>query len=259
MDIAFHPALAASGVAALAATMGLWIAAVRARLADGLKARLEPAAAGVLIATSILHLAPEAFARIGWSAAFAFLAGLAGMRFFDVLSDRLSERMGARPGAAAVAVAAPIAAIIIHSFMDGGAYAVAFAVDHLVGVAAVAGLILHEVGEGAMLFFLFRTAGLRAPLAAPAAFAGAALTTPLGALAALNFAEALTPDALGIAIGVVGGAIFAVGTGRTFADNGASRRAGRWRLIGLAAGAAAALAAAPMHGHSHDELSAVPH
>lgn len=259
MDIAFHPALAASGVAALAATMGLWIAAVRARLADGLKARLEPAAAGVLIATSLLHLAPEAFARVGWSAAFAFLAGLAGMRLFDVASERLSERMGVHPGAAAVAVAAPIAAIVIHSFMDGGAYAVAFAVDRIVGVAAVAGLILHEVGEGAMLFFLFRTAGLRAPLAAPAAFAGAALTTPLGALAAINFAEALTPGALGIAVGVVGGAIFAVGTSRALALEGAYRHAGRWRLIGLAAGAAAALAASPMHGHSHEDHSAETH
>ncbi|MEO1311049.1 MAG: hypothetical protein AAFV51_08775 [Pseudomonadota bacterium] len=214
---------------------------MKARLADGLRLRLGPAAAGVLAATALLHVGPEAARLAGADAWYAFAAGFAALQ----LVGRLADGAGWNARWSALL---PIAVVVAHSLADGLVYAAAFKVDHLTGVIAVFGLILHEVGEGAVLFYLLRAVGLRPAFSAPLAFAGAALTTPAGAILALNLTDAIDARPLGLLLGGVAGALLAVATGREFAA-ARSRGAVRWLLIGAVCGALVALSAGSL---THD-------
>jgi zinc and cadmium transporter len=121
-------------------------------------------AAGTLLATSLTHLLPESVERLGnlRKTTLLLLSGLVGSFVLErLLSVALRPNVGAKKGKAdnkhfhhahehELHDGRPLVANIllsggIHSFVDGVAIAVAFAVSHRAGVATTVAVFLHEV------------------------------------------------------------------------------------------------------------------
>ena len=190
-------AVLASLVAALIATLGLAVVARREAWARANAPFFTAFAAGVLVTTA-LTLFPEALA----ATEHAPMAALVGYLLLYGLNLLFKE------GGAATAA---FAAIALHSFLDGIEYGVLFDHDGYTGLIASLGLIAHEFAEGVILFAVLRTAGLRTATALIGAFVGAAVTTPLGALASQPLLDSLSAEGMGLLLAGAAGALLYVG------------------------------------------------
>ena len=155
-------------------------------------------ASGILLSTAIFIL-PEGFAGSPY-APLAALMGYFSLFFFG----RLARRPEGRAFAAFFAISA-------HSTIDGIEYGLLFEADPIAGVLGAAGLILHEFSEGVILYLILRTVGVRPVLAMVGALIGAAVTTPVGTLAALMVIPSLSVEAFSVALSFAAGALLFVG------------------------------------------------
>lgn len=194
----------------IAAAVSL-IALVAVRYAAGYTRAHAPLfaafAAGLLIAMSILHLIPEAFAMTD-QAGILVLAGF-GIGFLMQRGIEAWPANGRKAGAAFVI--APVAAIAVHSCVDGLVYAVTFSVDFFTGLSAALGLSVHEFPETIICFVLLQRAGLSDRAAFIGAFCAAGLTTLVFAAGAAPFSASLSDAQLGWIIAVVAGLLLHVG------------------------------------------------
>ena len=191
-------AVAASLVAALIASLGLASAVMTRGWAERNAPYFTAFAAGVLVTTA-LTLLPEA-ARATPVAPFAALIGYLVLYGINLGFKRSSG-----------AVLAPLAAIGLHSFVDGLEYGILFEHSTYTGLLASLGLIAHEFAEGVILYAVLRGAGLRAGAALLGAFLGAAVTTPLGAVASQPLLDVLGEVGIGTLLAAAAGALLYVG------------------------------------------------
>ena len=231
------PAVLASLVAALIASLGLVASVTRAGWAERNAGYFTAFAAGVLV-TAALTLFPEA-AEATPIAPFAALGGYLLLYATGVVAR----------GAGGAALA-PMVAIGLHSFIDGLEYGVLFDHDPHVGLVASTGLIAHEFAEGVVLFAALRVAGLRTGAALLGAFLGAALTTPLGAIASQPLIDALDDTQMGLLLGAAAGALLYVGATHLPAHIGGRVRPSL--VAAYVAGVALSLSLALVHGDMHE-------
>lgn len=188
-------------------------------------------AAGVLISVSFLHIVPTAFsmsaAAPGWL--------LAGYVVMHLLNRFLSGFVCDRPEIADYAIGlVPLMGISFHSFIDGAIYAITFKVSLFTGVLAAVGMVLHEFPEGIVTYLLLLKGGFPKARALVLAFVAAALTTPLGVLAAWPVVERIDARTLGAALALSSGALIYVGARHLLPR--AEREPRRFSLIALGAG-----------------------
>jgi zinc and cadmium transporter len=187
-------AVALDGCAALVA--GLFPESKLARLREP----LVGFSAGVLIATALLDMLPEAFttlpARVVLGTVLATLAAMVLLEW--TIGHRLTTGTDARSLAPVL-----LGADGFHNAADGAAIAAAFLASPKLGVIAATAVIVHEVPEEVADYVLLRKAGMsrrRALLA----MTGVQLTAAVGALLTLLGAESwkkVAPFALAIAAG----------------------------------------------------------
>jgi zinc and cadmium transporter len=146
MDAVPHPellnTLLALGAISAASLLGSVSFAFGKRL-QILLPYLLAVAGGILVATALTHLLPESVALLGDVAVASrlFLLGLLGSFLLErALSLLFQSAASGKPLAASVLLSGAV-----HSFVDGVAIAVAFAVGHEVGVATTLAVFLHEV------------------------------------------------------------------------------------------------------------------
>jgi len=164
-------------------------------------------AAGLVIATAILHLMPEAIEMAGRAPLLVLLGFLAGFALQRGIEGW--PKTGARAGL--VLALAPVIAIALHSAIDGLIYAVTFSVDFFTGLTAALGLVVHEVPEAVICFALLQRAGLHDRAAMIWAFLAAGATTLVLAVGAVPVASALSPELLGHVFAFVAGVMLHVG------------------------------------------------
>lgn len=160
-------------------------------------------AAGVLITAPLIHTLPHAFEKNHWAGA-ASLVGFLFMFFSNKVIKKQTRQKELAFGITA------IEGIGIHSFIDGIIYSVTFSVSVFTGLLAGVGLVVHEFAEGVIAFSVLLKGGLSARKAGVLAFLIAGLTTPVGAFAVYPFVQRLGEDALGLALGFVGGVLIYV-------------------------------------------------
>lgn len=173
-------------------------------------ARLLAFRSGILIAVAFTDVLPAAWELgprlAGWGALGAFLFCYAAENF--AVADSCREELeGCRSHPLGVAA---IAGLLVHSFIDGvnlGATALSGAPALL---AAGAATILHKLADGFTLTSLFRGAGYPAR-ASLLALAGVALATPAGAALSRAGVAGLGPDATAALLGFAGGSFLYVG------------------------------------------------
>ncbi len=241
-----NPAIIASLIAAAVTTIGIaavWAFRDWATRSDAL---LSAFAAGILLASALVHVIPESNALNPQAPLYVLLGFVA----LFVLNKTAGHHHPSDQVLPPRAIIAPFLGIAFHSFVDGMVYATAFSVDFVMGVSAASGLIIHEFSEGLVLFVLVRSAGASPSVSFVLAFLGAALTTPLGATSSLYAIQSLTPEHLGILLGLSGGALLYVST--VHLTERFVRAKGFLPLGGFAAGIAVAFVMLSSHGH-HDD------
>ncbi|NHK28713.1 ZIP family metal transporter [Parvularcula flava] len=194
------PALIASLIAALVATLGLFCVWLNASFAEKYSGYFSAFAAGVLVMTA-LRLFPEGLAMTD-KAPYWALGGYLSLYMINALLRHEPN--------AGIAVA-PLLGIGLHSFLDGIEYGILYEHDIFIGLMASMGLILHEFAEGMILFAILRGSGMKPGLAVIVAFFGAALTTPVGAIISVEYLNDASPDILGILVSIASGALLYVG------------------------------------------------
>ncbi|MFN3545351.1 MAG: ZIP family metal transporter [Thiobacillus sp.] len=229
MTPTFWTALAASSLAALVTTLGIF--AVR-RFETWARAKIVyfiSYAAGVLIAASFLHLVPESF-EMNPHAAALLLAGFAGMHFLHrFLCAFVCERHHLiQPGIGIV----PVLGIGFHSFIDGIVYAVTYQVSLFTGTLAAVGMVLHEFPEGIVTYLLLIHGGFRPRAALWTALAAAAFTTPLGMLAAYPFISRIDAPLLGALLSLSAGMLVYVGATHLLPEAEHQRKPWAWLAFG---------------------------
>ncbi|MEO0878798.1 MAG: ZIP family metal transporter [Pseudomonadota bacterium] len=198
-----HPALIASLTAAGLSLFGISLSAFNQKLTAANSHYVTAFAAGLLVSTAILHLFPEAL-EASPHGAFYILAGFVFMQASGYIFARPATE---RDGLTRAAVTPAILGIAFHSFVDGLEYPFLFEYDVNAGVLAAAGLVMHELAEGVVIFALLKQTRIGTLLAVILAIFAAALTTPLGAILSLQYVggadEATIAAFLGIAAGVL--------------------------------------------------------
>ena len=195
------PAVLASLAAASFATLGLAAVWRNTGWAERNSAYFAAFAAGVLLTTAIF-LIPEGLESSVY-APFLVLFGYFLLYFINMLID--SNEKGVSNAFV------PFLAVGFHSFIDGFEYGVLFGHDEYVGLMASAGLIAHEFAEGVLLFALLRLSGLGRNFSFIFAFIGAALTTPMGAIASQVILRDVEPDTIAMLLSIAAGALLYVG------------------------------------------------
>ena len=192
--------------AALMASVGVLLALLNREFALRVQGLLEVVSGLLLLGVTCTHLIGHAvedgvLRGIFLMATGAFIGGL--------ISHLAGHSHGEEQGAALKGASlASILAIGVHSLLDGGVYAASLGHDHghMHGAATASiGLVLHEGAEGVIAFFL-SYALLRSviPACLTALFA-AAVTTPVGTLAALWAGDVIGPAFLHIAFPIAAG------------------------------------------------------
>lgn len=155
-------------------------------------------AAGVLITTPLIIAFPEAVEK----SSFAGIAALGGFLFMFITNRLIKHTTHQEELAFGITA---LLGIAIHSFVDGVIYTISFHISPIVGIASGIGLVAHELAEGVITYAVLIKSGTKRNKAFLYAFLVAALTTPIGALAAYPLIHILQDNVLGIAMGAVAG------------------------------------------------------
>lgn len=212
-----------------------------------LRHRLHPfmaLAAGLLVATALVDLLPEAGSLLGSNGALlAGAAAIAGFLVYNALellvhrgSLEHADLSAAVPGR--LSLMAP-AGLIVHSFLDGLAIGTGFAASPAIGLLVLLAVGAHDFADGMNVVTLGLAGG--APRRTVFSLLAAdALAPVIGALTAGRLA--VGPTALGVGLGLFAGAFLSISTGHLLPE--AHHQEGpRWRLwLPMALGAAFALA-----------------
>ncbi|MEM9810881.1 MAG: ZIP family metal transporter [Pseudomonadota bacterium] len=192
------PAVAASFLAALMASVGIFTVSITRDWAERHRPHFAALASGVLLSTA-LFLLPEA----SGGHALAPLAALGGYFLLFVLG-RFARRSEGRALAAFIAIS-------LHSTIDGFEYGMLFAAHEATGILGASGLIMHEFVEGVLLFLILRGTGMPKLFAVPLALLGAAATTPVGAIATTLLLPHLDASTFSLLLAFAAGALLFVG------------------------------------------------
>jgi len=208
MENTFWTAFAASSLAALVTTVGIYVIRRFERSGRENTAYFICFAAGVLISVSFLHIIPKAFS-MNANAPFYLFAGYIGLHLFNrfinafVCDKSTDEQYGIG--------LVPMLGIGFHSFIDGIIYSITFTVSIFTGVLTATGMVLHEFPEGIITYLLLIRAGFTVKTSLMLAFLAAAVTTPLGMLVSYPYISKIDQSLLGALLAFSAGALVYVG------------------------------------------------
>ena len=194
-----------------------------------LRHRLHPfmaLAAGVLVATAVADLLPEALELVGPNSALDIgIAALAGFLAFSLLeafihqssfehgraTDTVPEAAGPGPrGRAYLLAVLPPVSLILHSTLDGLAIGFGFQAGGAVGLIVLLAVLAHDFADGMNVVTLALDAARGAKLAAGLLVLDA-VAPPIGA--GLSLLIAIPPAVLGVLLAWFAGVFLAIGAG----------------------------------------------
>lgn len=186
--------------------------------------RLHPLmafAAGVVVATALADLMPEAGELLGESAgrlplAAAVMFGFLAFSALDAIlhAQNWERSVSVRPEGVDSPASrwglAPSAGIILHTCLDGVAIGLGFSANVQLGVAVTGAVLLHNFADGMNVVTLAMAAG-QSRASARVVLALDAIAPAVGV--ALGSWIPLPPEALGALLGVFAGFFLAIGAG----------------------------------------------
>lgn len=230
--------LALSFIGSVAGIIGGVVFLFKKDWAEALASRAIPLAAGVLLAVSLLDLAPEAVDIIGNQTfsiiLIVFVVFFLIERFLFYLHHHHYE--DAHGHDVETTVPLVIFGDTIHNFLDGVAIAASFMVNPSLGLIVAASTFLHETPHEIADFGILLSAGWTRKRAFFANFLSALATFP-GAILTFYFAEKIEAG-IGVLLAVSAGLFLYVATTDflpevSHAPRGTSRRQALFLIIGI--------------------------
>jgi ZIP family zinc transporter/zinc and cadmium transporter len=146
-------------VAALANVAGAAVVTWRARWSAEALDTLIALAAGFMIAVSLTDLLPDAIALTGRRGALVALAGFLLVHLTQhVLAPHFHFGEEVHEVSEVVGISA-LAGLLLHTFVDGVAIASGFHVSEALGLLVFLAIVLHKLPEGVAISSLFLAAG----------------------------------------------------------------------------------------------------
>lgn len=206
-------------------------------------------AAGVVVATAVADLLPEAFKLVGegreLEVGVAAVTGFIGFSLIEAFLHQASfehagshdhadgqvhgeehdhngapggelERRSARGGAPILLSILPPASLIVHSTLDGLAIGLAFQAGFDLGLIVLVAVLAHDFADGMNVVTLALDAA-RGERLAVGLLVLDALAPPAGA--ALSTLITVQPGALGLLLATFGGAFIAIGAGHLLPES----------------------------------------
>jgi ZIP family zinc transporter len=190
-------------------------------------------AAGILVATALIDLLPEAAEITGTTTAgLAALAGFAAYLGLESLLEGGSHTHAGERRRPRLALVAP-AALLLHSAIDGVAIGAGFAASDALGLLVLLAVLAHDFADGLNLVTLALAAGAQARTARLLLLVDA-IVVPLGALA--GFSLAIEPDLLALLLAGFAGLFLATGAGHLLPEARSAGVRPVWIAAGVAAG-----------------------
>jgi zinc and cadmium transporter len=208
MENTFWTAFAASLIAALVTSIGIYVIRRFDRWGRDNSIYFVCFAAGVLISVSFLHIIPKAFS-MNPHAPFYLLAGYLSLHLFNrFINAFVCDKSSDEDYAIGLI---PMFGIGFHSFIDGFIYSITFTVSVFTGLLTATGMVLHEFPEGIITYLLLIRAGFSEKFSFLLAFLAAAVTTPMGMLLSYPYISQIDKPFLGALLAFSAGALVYVG------------------------------------------------
>lgn len=209
MGSTFWAGFAASSLAAIVTTIGIYTIRNFAGWGRRNTTYFMCFAAGVLISVSFLHIIPESLS-INANSSVYLLFGFFGLHLVSHFITAFVCQKNPEKEQYGIGLV-PMIGIAFHSFIDGFVYSITFTVNIFTGFLATTGMILHEFPEGIITYLLLIRGGFSERKAMIFAFLAAALTTPLGMLVSYPVISEIDKPTLGALLSLSAGALIYVG------------------------------------------------
>ena len=208
MENTFETALAASSLAALVTSIGIYV--IHRYEAWGRRNSIYFIcfAAGVLISVSFMHIIPKAFS-MNSNASYYLFGGYLSLYLFNRFINAFVCDKGSDMHYEIGLI--PMIGIGFHSLIDGFIYSITFTVSIFTGLLAATGMVLHEFPEGIITYLLLIQGGFSKRMSVFLAFMAAAFTTPLGMLVSYPYISQIDKSLLGALLAFSSGALVYVG------------------------------------------------
>jgi ZIP family zinc transporter len=172
-------------------------------------------AAGMLFATALVNLTPEAAEQIG--AVYTGIVMLAGLSLY-LLTETLLERGSGHIHDGATHVHRPVRrlgllgslGLLLHSLLDGVVIGAGFAASPELGLLVLLAVVAHDFADGLNLVTIALASGA-GRRGATVLLVADALAVPAGA--ALGTAVAIAPPLLAVLLALFAGVFLAIGAG----------------------------------------------
>lgn len=201
-------AIEASLFAAFLSAVGLLSMAAFGDLGRRYSPYISAFAVGALITVTLFHLLPEGYhysSRILQWVTFGFFFFLG----FGLLLRIFTSGQNLNTDLAFAFTS--VLALATHSFLDGVLYATAFHGSGSSGWLSVIGLLVHELPEGVIIYYLLRETSMSTFLAIILAFIAACVSTVLGTFTALTTFN-MTETSIAMMMGITAGAFIYIMT-----------------------------------------------
>ena len=194
-------------IAGAATLLGVYLVIINEAWARKNTIYLISFSAGILLATAIGHLIPEAQQLTPQ----AFIWFLASFLFFYIVEHSLILHSCQEDGTCPVHPIDKIALLGIgfHSLLDGIIIGVGFEISFNLGILATSSVLLHELPEGISTVSILLHNNYPRQKAIFLSFL-VALATPVGAVISLLFVRAMSEGLLGILLAVAAGSFLYV-------------------------------------------------
>jgi len=194
-------------IAGLATILGIYLVLAKESWARRNSIYLITFSAGVLLATAIGHLLPEA-QELAPDALIWFLMSFI---VFYIIEHGLILHSCREKGECPVHPIDKIALIGIgfHSLLDGVVIGVGFEISFTLGIIATLSVLLHELPEGISTVSVLLHSGYERKKAVFYSWL-VALATPFGAVASFLLIKNISQDILGVLLAVAAGSFFYV-------------------------------------------------
>jgi len=198
--------LAFSIIAGIATLIGVMLVFYREKWARVNSIYLISFAAGIMLATALVHIIPESLELNKKGAAIAILVGILG--FYLLQTFMMFHSHEAANEAHQIGILA-LTGLMFHSLLDGVAIVAGFEASYQVGVLTTSAVLLHELPEGVMTTGILLHSGMQKGKILTYSIL-VAVATPIGALVSHFALGGISEGVIGILLALAGGSFIYV-------------------------------------------------
>ncbi|MFQ6039459.1 MAG: ZIP family metal transporter [Candidatus Poribacteria bacterium] len=193
-------------IAGIATLIGVMLVFYREEWSRANSIYLLSFAAGIMLATALVHIIPESLKLNEKGAAIAILAGILGFYLLQTFMMFHSHEEGQEIHQIGILA---LIGLTFHSLLDGVAIVAGFEASYQVGVLTTLAVLLHELPEGVMTTGILLHSGMQKGKILTYSTL-VAVATPIGAVVSHFALGGISKGVVGILLALAGGSFIYV-------------------------------------------------